>query len=85
MLKHQRWVLGLIFVLTVVSAFSVSRAIFASSIGEMFFGDAPAYARYVSLIETFGSDEVFAVAYEEDDPLSEDALDRLGTQDPLDT
>jgi len=76
-LKHQRWVLGLIFALTVVSAFSVSRAIFASSIGEMFFGDAPPYARYVSLIETFGSDEVFAVAYEESDPLSIAALDRL--------
>ena len=50
---------------------------FASSIGDMFFGDAPEYARYVELIDTFGSDEVFAIAYKEADPLSSQALDRL--------
>lgn len=63
--------------LTIASAISVSRAMFASSIGDMFFGDSPKYARYVELIEAFGSDEVVAIAYDESDPLSQSALDRL--------
>ena len=78
-LAHRTGVLLLVGLLTAAASFSVSRAVLASSMGEMFFGDAPVFARYVELIETFGSDEVVAVAYRESDPLSEDALDRLET------
>ena len=43
----------------------------------MFFGEAPAYLRYLEHIAKFGSDEVFAVAYQERDPLSPAAIARL--------
>ena len=76
-LRHKLAMLALVAVFTVASLVSVSRAVLGSSIGEMFFGDAPAFTRYVELIEAFTSDEVFAIAYQEPDPLSVDALDRL--------
>ena len=76
-LAHRNGVLLLVGLLTATAGYSVSRAVLASSLGDMFFGDAPVFARYVELIETFGSDEIVAVAYDEDDPLSPEALDRL--------
>ena len=76
-LAHRISVLLLVGLLTAAAGFSVSRATLASSMGEMFFGDSPAFARYVELIRTFGSDEIVGVAYEESDPLSPEALDRL--------
>ena len=76
-LAHRIGVLLFVGLLTSAAVYSVSRASLASSMGEMFFGDSPAFARYVELIETFGSDEIVGVAYEETDPLSPEALDRL--------
>ncbi|MBC8454975.1 MAG: MMPL family transporter [Deltaproteobacteria bacterium] len=69
--------LTLIFLFTTACAASVSQAVLASTVGEMFFGEAPAYLRYLEHIEQFGSDEVFAVAYQETDPLSPAAIERL--------
>lgn len=69
--------LVVIAILTVLSVWSVSRGALANSLGDLFFGNSPAYARYIELIQKFGSDENFAIAYEEADPLSPRALERL--------
>jgi predicted RND superfamily exporter protein len=76
-LAHQKAVLIVIFLFTTACAVSVSQAVLASTVGEMFFGEAPAYLRYLEHIEQFGSDEVFAIAYQESDPLSPEAIERL--------
>jgi len=69
--------LVVIAILTALSVWSVSRGALANSLGDLFFGNSPAYARYIELIQKFGSDENFAIAYEEADPLSPRALERL--------
>ena len=76
-LRNRMTMLMVIAVLTVFSAWSVSRGVLANSLGDLFFGNSPAYCRYIELIQKFGSDEMFAVAYKESDPLSPEALDRL--------
>ncbi len=76
-LRNRITMMAVIAVLTILSAWSVSRGVLANSLGDLFFGNSPAYARYIELIQKFGSDEMFAVAYKESDPLSPKALDRL--------
>ena len=76
-LRNQRIVIGIVVLVTLAAAYSVSRSVVASSIGEMFFGDDVVYLDYLDHITEFGSDEVFVIAYEEEDPLSTAALDRL--------
>ncbi len=76
-LRNQYRVMVTIAIATAAAAWSVSQTVIASSIGEMFFGEDVEYLRYLEHIEEFGSDEVFAIAYTEPDPLSTDALDRL--------
>ena len=76
-LRNQRMVMFMVLLATVASAWSVSRAVFASSIGDMFFGENAEYLQYLEHIDEFGSDEIFAIAYEDDDPLSTESLDRL--------
>jgi len=67
----------IIGVLSTLSALSISRAVVATSIGDLFFGDSPAYASYFEHIRTFGTDEVFIISVEESDPLSVETLDKL--------
>lgn len=76
-LRNRVSMLVVIAILTVLSVWSVSRGALANSLGDLFFGNSPAYARYIELIQKFGSDENFAIAYEEADPLSPRALERL--------
>lgn len=76
-LRNRASMMVTITILTALSVWSVSRGVLANSLGDLFFGNSPAYARYIELIQEFGSDETFAIAYEEADPLSSDALDRL--------
>jgi len=63
--------------ISLVSLVGLSRAIVSSSVGDLFFGEAPAYLDYLDRIGEFGSDEVIAIAYEEPDPLAEESLNRL--------
>jgi len=78
-LERQTAVLVLIFLISMFSLVGLSRAIVSTSPGDLFFGDAPEYLDYLDRIEDFGSDEVIAVAYQEEDPLSIESLDRLAT------
>lgn len=63
--------------LSVLSALSVRDAVVASSVKKLFFGDSPAYERYVELSRTFANDRVILVAYESDVLFTPDALARL--------
>ncbi len=76
-LRHRLTVLLITIVVSLASAVSVSRAVIASSVGEMFFGDAAPYHRYLEKISLFGSDEFIVISYDDPDPLSKTSLDKL--------
>jgi predicted RND superfamily exporter protein len=76
-LRHRIAVLILMGIISVASGLSLSRAVIASSVGEMFFGDSPAYLGYLERIQVFGSDEMIVMAYDDSDPLSAQSLDKL--------
>ena len=76
-LSHRAFVVGVIGVLTAISLWSASHGVVASSLEKMFFGDSPAYTRYVERIEQFGTEEVNAFGFEEARPLDPEALNRL--------
>ncbi len=78
-LERQTGVLFAIFVVSVFSFIGLSKAVVSTSPGDLFFGDAPEYLDYLDRIKEFGSDEVIAVAYQEEDPLSLSSLDRLAS------
>lgn len=76
-LSHRLLMLLFVGLLSALSMVSLSRAVIGTSLGELFFGDSPAFAAYVDQVRVFGSDEIFIISYEESDPLSAQALDRL--------
>ena len=76
-LGHRLFVVATIGVLTAIALWSAAHGVVASSLEKMFFGDSPAYTRYVERVEQFGTEEVNAFGFEEDAPLGPDALDRL--------
>lgn len=67
---RNRWsVLCGLVLMTVASAWMMSQGIVASSLGRMFLGEHPAYARYLERVKDFGSDEIIVVGYETRNPL----------------
>jgi hypothetical protein len=78
-LGRQRTVLLVVALISALSLVGLSRAVVSSSVGDLFFGDAPEYLAYLDLIREFGSDEVIAVAYKETDPFSASSLQKLET------
>ena len=76
-LSHRGLVLAFFAVVSVVAAWSASRAVVASELGKLFLGDSPVYREYKDLSSTFANDELIIVAWEDEDPLSDLSLDRL--------
>ena len=76
-LRYRVAVLCVVGVVTAFSAYSMSRAHFASSIIKLFLGGSPDYARYRGLVEDFGESDVAVLTITDDDLLSEGALERL--------
>ena len=76
-LDRQTAVLIIIGLISMLSLVGLSRAVVSTSVGNLFFGDAPEYLDYLDRIDDFGSDEVIAIAYEEFDPLSPESLQKL--------
>ncbi len=76
-LGHRVTVLILCLVVTAASGVCLTDAVIATSIKKMFFGDRPQYARYLERMRKFANDEVFIIAYEDDDPLAPASLARL--------
>ncbi len=77
-LRHRKKVLGIVLLITVgCAAFTVQRAIIATSLAKMFMGENPEFQRYMKLAAEFGSDEVLVFAFPQDDPLAVDRVDAL--------
>ncbi len=76
-LRHRALVVLGIAAITASALWSASHAIIASSLEKMFFGDSPAYARYVERVGEFGTEEVNVFAFDEPDPLAPEPLARL--------
>jgi predicted RND superfamily exporter protein len=76
-LRH-RFIVGIVFLaLTVLSLLSISRAVVASSINKLFFGESPAYAAYLERLKEFGTEEVNIFAFETPDMLAGEQQARL--------
>jgi predicted RND superfamily exporter protein len=78
LILRYRWLvlIGLLLI-SIVSGASLSRAVIATSMEKMLLGDSPAYRSYRVRAAEFGGDELLIVAYDEPEPLSEEALERL--------
>jgi len=76
-LAHRGLVVAGCGLVTLLAILSASRLVVASSIGKLFLDEVPAYAVYGDRMATFGSDELFVVAYEEPDLLAPVAVDKL--------
>lgn len=74
-----KWVFVVIVgLITLLSAMSLTRMIFATSIEGLFFGpEHPQFKRYQERVAQFGSDELMIVAIEEAEPFSPANLNRL--------
>ena len=74
----RRWVvIAVIAALTVAAGAIVAQATIASSIGKLFFGDAPIYLRYLDRIAEFGTDEVIVLGVEDVSVLDPETLDKV--------
>lgn len=73
-----RWpVLAILALVTAASAWNMTRAIVASSIGRMFLSEHPGYQLYLERQAEFGNNDVIVAALEEPDLLSADVQKRL--------
>ena len=76
-LRHRALVVGVVLAITALAGWSLSHAVIASSLDDLFLAQAPGYESYQARAAQFGSDELLVVAYETDAPLDPALLDRL--------
>lgn len=76
LLGHRAAVLALFVVVSLLAAWSTRRAVVASSLGRLFLGESPAYARYIERARRFSTDDAMLVAWQ-GDVLTAPALERL--------
>ncbi len=76
-LQHRWLVLLGVILLTGLAGLSTSRAVLATSMMKLLFGDAPEHALYLDQVQRFGTDRVLMMGYEADDPLDPAVLARL--------
>ncbi len=75
-IRFRAVVLALIVLITILSVWSVSRGVIATSM-YVFLGENPKYERFLQLTREFTNDEVIVVAFEDDQLLSRSTLERL--------
>ena len=76
-LRHRLFVSLLLLAITVLAVLSARRAVVASSLEKMFFGDSPVYTEYAERVHLFGTEEVNVIAFEAPDLLSTEELQRI--------
>lgn len=76
-LRRRALVVGILVALTAAAAWSASRAVVATSMESLFFGDSPAYAEYLERVEEFGTEEINLVAYPAANPLAPESQLRI--------
>ena len=75
-----RWRLPVLLIwlaITTAAGAILGQAVISSSIGRLFFGDAPQYHAYLDRMGDFANDEVVVIGLADVDPLSPETLDRL--------
>jgi uncharacterized protein len=84
MIRYVRLIVGqrvavllVLALLTAVAGWSLSRAVVASSIGQMFLGEDPAYHRFLDRVRAFGGGDPLIVAIEDAMPLAPENQARL--------
>ncbi len=80
-LRHRGLVLGLTALITVAALGCLSRVSVGNTLQGLFFGDSPDYARYLTQVERFGSDEHILVGLPAPDPADPGLHARLGAID----
>jgi len=76
-LRHRALVLAVCALVTFAAVAMLSQAVVASSVGKLFFGESPAFLRYLERVRQFGTDDVIILAIEDLDVLDPATLDRL--------
>ncbi len=76
-IRRRFLILALLTLVTVAFGYASSQAIIASSVVNLFFSKQSEYSTYKELIREFANDEVFIIAFEDPDLLSEQSLKRL--------
>lgn len=68
-LSHRRAVLVVVGLISVVAALSASRAVVATSVGELFLAGSPEYDVYLDRISEFSNDDILIVGFDAPDLL----------------
>ena len=76
-LRHRAAVLVLVALVTIPAGYTVSRGVLASSMLKLFFGESPAYGRYVELARAFSDSDLMVVAFEDPSLLTPEGIARL--------
>lgn len=76
-LRHRLAIGAILVGLTALSLMSISRAVVASSMNKLFFGENPAYGAYLERQKEFGTEEVNIFAFEAPNLLEEERQARL--------
>lgn len=77
-LARRAWVLGLVGVVTMVCAVSLTQVTFATSLDGLFFGpEHKAFQKYKQRKHQFGTDEVLLIAVEHDRPFEPSHIRQL--------
>ena len=76
-LRYRIWVLLSLALITIGAGAICTQAVIGSSVGKLFLGESPAFARYQVEVQRFGSDEVVLVGIDAEDPLGPTTLKRL--------
>ena len=78
-IRYRIFVVGIIFLITLISGVILSKAKISGSLAELFLGDSPKYPQYLERGKEFGSDQLIVIAFEEKDLLSKPSINRLKT------
>ncbi|MCO4763253.1 MAG: MMPL family transporter [Myxococcales bacterium] len=76
-LNNRIWVLLTLALITIGAGGVCTRAVIGSSVGKLFLGESPAWARYQVEVQRFGSDEVVLLGIDVSDPLGPTTLKKL--------
>jgi predicted RND superfamily exporter protein len=76
-IRRRWWVLGACALLSLISVWSISHGVVATSVGQMLLGENPHYETYVESSERFGGDQAIVVGIDDPDILSPAGQERL--------
>lgn len=76
-IRFRLLILAMLFCITLGAGYVISHGVFATSVAKLFLGNDPEYYKYQDRVSRFASDEVLIMAFEEENLLSVEHLNRL--------